>query len=150
MNVAKPINVVWRIKSMDLMSFKAEDVDANKTFNPDKINFKLGLELNVDRTNKMVSVQCPVEIYSDDTHKELLGSIQTKGEYIIENFADVFDQAKNQLPFGIIVNLAGVTYSTTRGMLCLLSKGTVFEKAIIPIIDPSVFFPKPVVADIQK
>ena len=150
MNPAKNINVTWRIKSIDLMSFKAEDVDPTKTFNPDKINFMLGLELNVDNEAKKVTIQCPVEIYSDETHKELLGSIQTKGEYIIENFAEIIEKTSNQLPFGIIASLTGITYSTTRGMLCLLSKGTVFEKAIIPILDPMAFFPKPTEVAVQK
>ena len=150
MSQEKNISVVWRIKSLDLVSFKAEDVNPAKTINADKIQFQLGLELHVDSSEKKVTVQCPVEIYSDDTLKELLGSIHTKGEYIIENFGDIVNKSNNQLPFGVVLSLTGVTYSSTRGMLCLLSKGTVFEKAIIPIIDPSVFFPKPVEAALKK
>jgi hypothetical protein len=142
MNPQKNFSIIWRIKSLDLVSFKSEDVDPNNIIESDKINFKLGLEVNVQNDQKKVSIQCPVEIYSDEKHNHLIGSIHTKGEYIIENFSEIISSNNNQLPLGVIISLVGVTYSSTRGMLCLLSKGTIFEKAIIPIIDPSVFFKK--------
>lgn len=133
--------VIWKIKAIELLSFKAEEKAKSATeYDPDKINFNLGVNINVDPGSKLITIMFPVQIFSDETHSELLGSIHTKGEFIIKNFDELFEEHGKKLPMNIIASLVGVLLSSTRGMLILLSKGTVFEKAIIPIINPVVFF----------
>ena len=83
-----------------------------------------------------------MQIYFDETQTELLGSIRTKGEYVIENFSEMIG-VSNGVPLPTMASLAGIQISTTRGMLKLLSAGTDFEEAIIPIINPMAFFTTP-------
>jgi hypothetical protein len=133
--------VTWRIRSIDLVSFKAEEkVKTPGKYDPNKITFYLSVHYDLVVEERLIRITFPIEIFSDETHTEQLGSIQTKGEFDILNFEEVMKENDGQFPVNLISVLVGVTLSTTRGMLILLSKGTSFEKAIIPIINPMVFF----------
>lgn len=138
---AKNINVVWRFHAFDLISFKAEERLPNaELIDINKVNFQLSVDTELNNSEKKVSLTSTVEIYNNESHSELLGTIRTKGEVIIENFEEVTVE-KTRIPIQIMASLVGIQISTTRGMLKLLSKGTVFEQAIIPIINPMAFFP---------
>lgn len=140
MEPTKNMNVVWRFQAFDLVSFNVEErsVDA-KEVHSNKINFEVNIDIQIADALKKIVLICSVQIFSDEKKKDLLGTIRTKGEYIIENFQEVKTEG-NGIPIQIMASLVGIQVSTTRGMLKLLSKGTVFEQSIIPIINPMAFF----------
>ncbi|GCC51749.1 hypothetical protein SanaruYs_19780 [Chryseotalea sanaruensis] len=141
METVKNINVVWRFHAFDLISFNAEERAPNaEKIDLNKINFQLSVDSQINQAEKKVILISSVEIFSNEAHTELLGTIRTKGEVVIENFNEVVVD-KTRLPIQLMASLMGIQISTTRGMLKLLSKGTVFEQAIIPIVNPMAFFP---------
>lgn len=135
------VTVHWKITNIGLVSFKVEEkIKSPGEYSSDKINFKLGTNLDVDPARHRVTVDFFADVFSDESLSEKLGSIQTKGEYSIKNFDEVMEKNGNSFPTNILAALVGVSLSTTRGMLILLSKGTVFDSAIIPIVNPMIFF----------
>ena len=139
MSIENNTTIVWRINSFDLISFNAEsNVKSANQYIADQINFNLSVDFTIQPKEHLVIVTLVVGIYANAKQDELLGSIQTKAHFEILNYDDI-TSGTNGLPKIIAANLIGIAVSTTRGMLLLMSKGTVFEKAIIPIIDPSVF-----------
>jgi len=135
--------VFWRIRNLDLISFNVENVDLPNPIAPEKVSFQLGPEVNLTAEKKEVVINLTVSIYSDESRKILLGSIKTRDEFEIQNFQEILNLNNNKFPPNLVAALIGVTISTTRGMLIFLSKNTPFEKAILPIIDPAIFFKPP-------
>ena len=136
MDELKPINVTHRIKSLDLVSYTVADRQFNFDIDPNKITFEIRVIVNVIAVEKLISIINPIEIFSDESKRESLGSLQVKGEFFIENFEEI--KMGNGLHTAVVATFLGVVISSARGMLRVLSKGTSFEKAIIPIINPMV------------
>jgi hypothetical protein len=128
-------NVTSRIQSLDLVSYIVEERKSTAPIDPKKITFEIGVNIQTAANTKTVTIANPITIFSDQTKKELLGSLEAKGEFIIENFEEL--KQGNSLPVPVVAIFVGVVISTSRGMLRVLSKGTSFESAIIPIINPT-------------
>jgi hypothetical protein len=134
MEELKPINIAHRIKSLDLVSYSIAERQFNFDIDPNKITFEIRVVVNIIDAEKLISIANPIEIFSDETKRETLGSLQVKGEFIIENIEEI--KIGNGLPVAVVATFVGVVISSARGMLRVLSKGTSFEKAIIPLINP--------------
>jgi hypothetical protein len=134
MEELKPINITHRIKSLDLVSYSIAERQFHFDIDPNKITFEIRVVVNIIDAEKLISIANPIEIFSDETKRETLGSLQVKGEFIIENIEEI--KIGNGLPVAVVATFLGVVISSARGMLRVLSKGTSFEKAIIPIINP--------------
>lgn len=134
---AASVNLVTRFHALDLVSFHIFEKPADVVVDPAKITFQIHLDLNLNPTERKVTIVNPVEIFADASHAVKLGAISVKGEFVIENFEEI--QVNNQLPIQVAATLIGVLLSSTRGMLKLMSKGSCFESAIIPILNPLAF-----------
>ncbi len=132
---AKSINFTTKIKSIERISFSIDELSKDVPIDPEKITFEIGLGLEVKESEKLVTINSPIQIFSDITKKTRLGSLHVKGGFLIENFAEI--RQENGIPTAIVATYIGITISAARGMLCLLSKGTLFENAIIPIVNPT-------------
>jgi len=128
------INVNSRIKSLEFVSFRIEERQQSNAIDSNKITFEIGFNLHVDELQKQVTILNSIEIYSDESKIEKLASFQSKGEFIIENMAEV--KQGNGIPSVVAATFIGVVVSSSRGMLRILSKGSAFEGAIIPILNP--------------
>lgn len=135
MSEQKMISFTSRIKSLDFISFKVEERKTEKEVQPEKVNFEIGISISPNEKEKSVVIINPISIFSVEKEKELLGSIQVKGEFIIENLEEI--KVENGIPGPVIATFIGISISAARGMLRVLSKGTSFESAIIPIINPT-------------
>lgn len=138
MTEQKPLNFVTRIKSLKLISHTIDDHPRDLKIDESKITFNISFSMSVNVKEKMVTIVNPISIFSDQEQKMRLGYIEPKGEFVIENFDEV-KQTNNTLPLPIVATYVGVVISSARGMLSLVSKGTLFENAIIPIINPTAF-----------
>jgi hypothetical protein len=134
MDPTKPITFSSRIKSLEFVSFKIEERQSSAPVDPNKITFEIGIGMNVIENEKLISIISPIEIFSDESKMELLGSLQVKGEFIVENFEEI--KQGNTIPSTVVATFVGVVISAARGMLRILSKGTPFESAIIPVVNP--------------
>lgn len=135
MTEQKSFNVTSRIKSLELISFNVEQIDSAVVIDKNKITFEIGVGIQVHDADKMITIINPIEIFADESKKLPLGSVQVKGEFIVENLDEL--KQGNSIPIQVIAIFFGVVVSSTRGMLRVLSKGTSFESAIIPIINPT-------------
>jgi len=134
MDPTKPITFSSRIKSLEFVSFKIEERQSSSPVDQNKITFEIGIGMNVIENEKLISIISPIEIFFDESKVELLGSLQVKGEFIVENFEEI--KQGNRIPSPVVATFVGVVISAARGMLRILSKGTSFESAIIPVVNP--------------
>jgi hypothetical protein len=130
----KPINVTTLFKSLELVSFNAYEKPLDLEIDINKITFGMSLNYRLNAEERLVTIFTPIDIFSDESKSIKLGSINVKGEFVVENFEEI--QLNQQLPAQVVAIYVGVMISSVRGMLKLLSKGTSFEAAIIPIINP--------------
>jgi hypothetical protein len=130
----KPINVTTLFKSLELVSFNAYEKPLDLEIDINKITFGMSLNYRLNAEERLVTIFTPIDIFSDESKSIKLGSINVKGEFVVENFEEI--QLNQQLPAQVVAMYIGVMISSVRGMLKLLSKGTSFEAAIIPIINP--------------
>jgi len=135
MSEPKSITFTSRIKSLDFTSFKVEERKQEGVLSPEKITFEIGINITPNEQQKSVTIINPISIFSTESKKELLGSIQVKGEFIIENLEEI--KVNNGVPGPVVATFIGITISAARGMLRVLSKGTSFESSIIPIVNPT-------------
>lgn len=103
-----------------------------------KITFEIGMDVNVDSKEKLLTIVSPLSIFSDQSKSELLGSLQVKGEFAIENMEDLMQE--KGIPVSVLATFGGIVISSMRGMLRILGKGSSFADAIIPIINPMALF----------
>ena len=134
MTEQKPINVTTLFKSLELVSFNAYEKPTDLEININKITFGMSLNYRLNTKERLVTIFTPVDVFSDENKLVKLGSINVKGEFVVQNFEEI--QLNQQLPAQVVAIYIGVMISSVRGMLKLLSKGTAFEAAIIPIFNP--------------
>lgn len=119
-----------RIESIDLVAFNATRV--SEPVDPMKVNFNITYNYSGKPDENNAIIDLKIKVFKDSKNEFQLGSIETRGSYIIQIKSDTKLQ---EYPIQVIGTILGSQISTTRGMLIILSKGTPFEKAIMPIIN---------------
>lgn len=132
MSNQKPITVTSRIQSLEMVGFEIENVEI--PVDERKIVFEIGTDLEVSQSKKLVTLTCPIQIFADADKKQRLALIRVRGEFVIENLDELLHEGG--VPVPVLASFNGVVISAARGMLRILSKGTAFAAAIIPIINP--------------
>lgn len=148
MSNQKPITVTSRIQSLEMVGFEIENVEM--PVDERKIVFEIGTDLEVSQSKKLVTLTCPIQIFADADKKQRLALIKVRGEFVIENLDEVLHEGG--VPVPVLASFNGVVISAARGMLRILSKGTAFASAIIPIINPMDVFKdfKPEMAGVSR
>lgn len=148
MSNQKPITVTSRIQSLEMVGFEIENVEI--TVDERRIIFEIGTDLEVSQSKKLVTLTCPIQIFADADKKQRLALIRVRGEFVIENLDEVLHEGG--VPVPVLASFNGVVISAARGMLRILSKGTAFASAIIPIINPMDVFKdfKPEMAGVSR
>lgn len=138
MTQQQPISFTTRIKSLRLVSHIIDEYPKEVEIDEAKIVFNINFTMQIFEAEKTVIIINPISIYANADEKIRLGYIEPKGEFIIDNFDEV-KQPDNSLPLQIIATYIGVVISAARGMLSIISKGTSFENANIPLFNPTTF-----------
>ena len=148
MSNQKPITVTSRIQSLEMVGFEIENVEI--PVDERKIVFEIGTDLEVSQSKKLVTLTCPIQIFADADKKQRLALISVRGEFVIENLDELLHEGG--VPVPVLASFNGVVISAARGMLRILSKGTAFASAIIPIINPMDVFKdfKPEMAGVSR
>ena len=131
-----------------MVGFEIENVEI--PVDERKIIFEIGTDLEVSQSKKLVTLTCPIQIFADADKKQRLALIKVRGEFVIENLDELLHEGG--VPVPVLASFNGVVISAARGMLRILSKGTAFASAIIPIINPMDVFKdfKPEMAGVSR
>ncbi len=87
-------------------------------------------------------IRCELEINVDKKNQEgriiAESSFTISFVYQVENFEDFVEEKEGGIVFNVAMaaTLAGIAFSTTRGILLSRFQGTVFKDFILPVIDP--------------
>lgn len=73
-----------------------------------------------------------------------LGIIQTTSTFKIEDVGKFINKGLLNIPHLFLVILVGLSYSTTRGALVAMGKGTCLERFVMPAVDPTKLLENPV------
>jgi hypothetical protein len=101
------------------------------------------LSLGLHAADKLMRVDLGVEIVarsSSTAESPIKGSFLFVFVYEIENFSELVEFSEAAVPkvnASLSVALAGITYSTVRGILMTRLQGTLLEKFIMPVINPA-------------
>jgi len=134
-----PIQPIIKINGIELIrSFQNNYPNTN----PDKtehFSFDVTFEQRVREELKLLFCVLNVNILSDKA-EAFVGGITVSCEFSIENFSDLIKLNKNGLydiPSELERIFNTITYSTARGMMFNIFKGTNLGNAILPISDLS-------------
>ena len=145
----QPIALTFGITEINLISFTFSDyaVENKKLLPFDGYEFQFKFDLSIDEIKKQCGATFFIELFErrSITEKIQLAELQSHLLFTIENFHDVIKKAENDvnflIPDQILGLLAGLSLSTNRGIFAAKMDGTIYENAIIPVIDSSSFIP---------
>ena len=123
-------------------SLNAEDtVDAASVSGNHSFSFELGIGLNL--AENIVGLELMVQIQATSKNGQSLAiTAAYTHEFIfkVENLADFLDQDEEpdepKLDRIMAGTLAGIAYSTVRGIVFSRTQGTLLNAVILPVIDP--------------
>jgi hypothetical protein len=130
----------FQIRAVDLIS---SSIQSPKAMFPDQqsFNFNISVEQKLDANSKCLIVITHIEITTAEDSDYKLATCSVACLFGIENYSDVVKIDNNQVTISptIIEILNSISYSTTRGVLSQVLRGTYLHQAILPIIDPKTF-----------
>jgi hypothetical protein len=139
----KELNIQTKISTIKLDNFHLEKSIKDSTkLNLENFQYEFNVNMGVNMPKNEIRVNLNVNIYSDVSKKIKVGNIDSHGVFIVQKLAEVIQQSEGKIPNVILANFIGVLISTTRGFLIDKSQKTSIEGAIIPIVNPAIFFPK--------
>jgi hypothetical protein len=104
---------------------------------------EFSLSIGLGTGNQSMRVDLGVEIKVDAASAEVTpirGSFLFAFVYQIENIDELVQFSESEAPqldYHLSVALAGITYSTVRGILMTRLQGTLLERFIMPVINPA-------------
>jgi hypothetical protein len=109
-----------------------------------EFNFSINFNLNHDTKRARVSsVVKLLERQSDNTRKEL-AELKSTHVFFIQNFEEIIQTLPNGLlniPNPLMEICNGISVSSIRGMYSVKKENTVFEHAVLPLLDPKALLP---------
>jgi hypothetical protein len=128
------------IEEVKLISFAKTDLfDTITEFgNKDQYQFTFQFTGKADVNTKTYIANYTItpQLKTTDGNSDI-AILKTACVFGVANWDEVITQTDNNIniPYSLIYNAAGIALSTTRGMLAMLLKDTVFSKVIIPVIN---------------
>jgi hypothetical protein len=134
-----PIQPIIKINGIELMrSFQNYYPNTNPD-KPEVFSFDVTFEQRVTEELKLLFCVLSVNIHSDKT-EGIVGGITVSCVFSIDNFSDLIKLNQDGLydvPLELERIFNNITFSTTRGMMFNIFKGTILGGAILPISDLS-------------
>jgi len=138
----------FKVEATAMISGKINrfEVHGNQMLDRNQIaGFDLGsaTKFNIEETKKLFHLKLRLTFQAFDNVQKNLNykaTIESAFSFYVENLNDfAVKQEKNGALYNseLAITLAGMAYSTLRGMLMYASKGTPLDGYIIPIVDPS-------------
>ena len=128
------------LSSVDILKARIEsEFDA---LSIDSMTFQFTTSFQYGFNTEKKLVRCELEIKIDKKNEEgriiAESSFTISFVYHIENFEDAVEEKEGGIVFdgAMAATLAGISFSTARGMLLTRFQGTTFRDFILPVIDP--------------
>jgi len=125
----------YSIKGIELLKSSINTPDA-ALLPVANFQFSISVESRLDPSAKLIFVIVNIDVMSEDQPK--LASIGVSCIYQVVNFDESIKQdAENQyvIPSKLMDALAATSFSTTRGIMFSMFKGTFLHSAILPLLD---------------
>lgn len=139
MSTPQNIDITSRLLAVKLVHFSTETPEAHVKINPLEFNFRYEINVKQDPDINGFRIKCKTSVFSNKDQNILLGTIETIGEFEVLNLNKILEHFKGT-PTDLLAIFTGVVISSTRGMLIIKSENTILEGALIPLLDPKVFF----------
>lgn len=143
----KPLVITLRFKEIQILSFEITQ-RVQELENPlpsDSYEFRFDLQSETNEQEKLFSSRLMITLLEKqgDQIKIELAKLLVLLTFEIINYEDIFKKENNiiKVPNQLIALSARTAISTARGILLVNLKDTKISNAIIPIIDPQIFFP---------
>lgn len=130
----------FQLKGVELLSSSLQSPKTEFT-DQQSFNFNISVEQKLDHNHKSLIVITHVEITTTEDLEYKLAIASIACIFSIENYNDVIKIDNGQIIINpeIVYVLNSISYSTTRGALSQILRGTYLHHAILPIIDPKTF-----------
>lgn len=143
------IAITFGIIDLDIASFNFSQyaLENKKEIPFEGYEFQFKFNMGIDQQNKQCSVTFNVELFEKKSEMEKiqLVDLQSFILFTIVNFEEIIikklDNVNYNIPDQLIILLAGISLSTSRGILAAKLDGSIYKNAIIPIMDPKSFIP---------
>lgn len=131
----------FRLKEVNEFDFfinNAIDELANNEYDPDLLNFSFNFSFRYDTDQDEFGILTSVSyLYGEEKNEYLKANIEVI--YEIHQLKDKLNEEEEYfaLPEKFLASLLGIAFSTVRGMIISRSKGTIWERKYLPIINPT-------------
>ena len=85
MEKAENFDVTSKISTLKLINFKVEKFAFETKIDPNSIVFEYSVNVKLEKTTGIISINCNTKLYNDQQKSQLLGSIATHGDFEILN-----------------------------------------------------------------
>jgi hypothetical protein len=145
----KPNPISYKLRGFATPQFSYTHPSGHFNLNePDFVSFYANPQIGYQVENKTIVVDFSIDISLKNT-EEKVAHIQTLFHYQVDNLNECIEVNGNVIKdthpdFGkFLITITGASYSTMRGIISEKFRGTILDRALLPIIDPSQFFKPP-------
>lgn len=111
-----------------------------KDINEESIRIGKGFQFSFDKDTGIFIIKAVLDfVCRIDTPEPLkLFGAKIQYDFLFKDFEDIVKERENSkidLPDDLVITLMSVSYSTSRGILSMLSFGTEYQNIILPLVD---------------
>ncbi len=124
LGIAKIKELAFSINSADLL--------------PGQLSFAFGFYVEFDQNANTFEIQISADLKEEES-KEVLVHIKVSNLFLIQDLIKFYDEKTNSLdlPDGLLITMLSISFTHTRALMAKNTAGTIYEKHLIPIINPS-------------
>ncbi|HWB26670.1 MAG TPA: hypothetical protein VG738_14395 [Chitinophagaceae bacterium] len=145
--VQKAVNVSVSIRGCKCTEFSLSTFAIeNKQIIPfDKYKFDFNLTIKVDGLQKHISIEINSTLSANsDSIQGLLAELKSIHTFLVTNFDEIAIKTDQGMavPEQALPPLLGMAFSNIRGMFSVKLENTIYENAILPIVDANKMLPQ--------
>lgn len=134
--MAEEKNIRFRIHKLEDLGYTFKKPE--ESIPTDRIDFSMDTNLDMNQEKGQIIFILKPRFTTGKKDPKLIAELIFKVEFEIQNLNDfVTEEDEVNIPDSLVVTLFSISYSTMRGVFYEKSRGTMAERLILPIIDPT-------------
>lgn len=134
--MAEEKNIRFRIHKLEDLGYTFKKPE--ESIPTDRIDFSMDTNLDVNQEKGQIIFILKPRFTTGKKEPKRIAELIFKVEFEIQNLNDfVTEEDEVNIPDSLVVTLFSISYSTMRGVFYEKSRGTMAERLILPIIDPT-------------